>query len=152
MREASLGASAKSLLKLLPFAGAIPFISGAFLLVINVTTIPLLGSVQVASLTYGLAILSFMAGVHWGQFIAGSGAGSNLLIISNFVTVAAWFGYLILQPWQFAILLMGLFLSVLLVDQSLATKGIIAQDYFKTRALVTLLVILSLAVIAAVSV
>ncbi len=140
--------SAESLLKILPFAGAIPFIAGAFLPVINVTTLPFFGSVQVATLAYGLAILSFMAGVHWGQFIAGAGVGSNLLIISNFVTVSAWFGYLILLPWQFAILLMGLFLSVLLVDRSLVTKGVIAQDYFKTRALVTLLVVLSLAILA----
>ena len=48
----------------LTFAGAIPFVACAFLLMIDVVTVPMLGSVVDILSAYGLVIASFMAGAH----------------------------------------------------------------------------------------
>jgi Protein of unknown function (DUF3429) len=144
----SFDAGSKALLKLLPFAGALPFIVAALALWFGIDTLPYLGSLQSSILAYGLAILSFMAGVHWGQYLSGLNARANLLITSNFATVLSWLGYILLSPAQFACLLIVLFLALLLIDRQLETSGHIQRDYMRTRTGVTLLVIVSLAVIA----
>ena len=56
-----------SLLRLLPYAGALPFAGGALLVLMRVHSLPFIGSTQNAVLSYGLLIIAFMAGVHWGQ-------------------------------------------------------------------------------------
>ena len=137
-----------ALLANLPFAGAIPFVAGALLLVSGITDLPLLGSVQALVLTYGLAILSFMAGVHWGQYLSGVRSQLNLLVSSNVLTVAAWLGYAIFPSVVFAIALAVLFGLLLVVDFKLAAEGALTPYYMRTRALVTALVAASLAVTA----
>jgi Protein of unknown function (DUF3429) len=137
-----------ALLRLLPFAGALPFICAALALYCRIDTLPYIGSVPKSVLAYGLAILSFMAGVHWGQYLSGLSARPNLLITSNFATVLSWLGYILLSSAQFACLLIVLFLALLFIDRQLETFGHIHPDYLRTRIGVTLLVIISLAVIA----
>jgi Protein of unknown function (DUF3429) len=137
-----------ALLASLPFAGAIPFAAGALLQAFGVASLPLLGSVEALVLTYGLAILSFMAGVHWGQFLSGVRSQMNLLVFSNVLTVAAWLCHAMLPSAVFAIILAGLFGMLLLVDCKLAAEGVLTKDYLRTRASVTALVAASLAVTA----
>lgn len=136
------------LLRWLPFAGALPFVFGALAMLMGLNTLPVLGSVQEMVLAYGLAILSFMAGVHWGQHLSGLNCRTNLLVTSNVITVSAWLGYLTLAPYQFAILLMELFVALLLVDRQLSALGSLNSAYAQTRHGVTILVVLSLAAVA----
>lgn len=134
------------LLKLLPLAGALPFIFSAGLLLFDVQILPVLGAVAPLVLAYGLAILSFMAGVHWGQFISGNGK-PWLLVTSNAVTVLAWLGYILSKPALFAGLLALLFSVLLLIDYRLTNSHIIDRSYFRTRTIVTSLVVASLMII-----
>lgn len=129
---------------LLPYAGALPFLCGAIFMVLNINELPLLGSTQAALLSYGLLIVSFMAGVHWGQYLSGARPSVNLLFSSNAVALLAWFGFLVLPAILFCILLIALFATLYIIDLQLHTNS----QYLNTRRNVTALVCLSLAVAA----
>jgi Protein of unknown function (DUF3429) len=136
------------LLKALPYAGVSPFLVCAALLALNITTLPLLGAVQPLVLAYSLAILCFMSGVLWGQYLSGVSNHWNLPVISNAITLIAWLAYSFATPKWYAIILATLFLGLLAIDRELASAHAISQDYLRTRTVVTFLVILSLLVIA----
>lgn len=136
------------LARVLPLAGALPFLLGAALLTFNVPVLPVLGPVQVLVSAYGLAIVSFMAGVHWGQHMSGVSCPWNLLLTSNAATLIAWLSFVFMPPAWFAGVLAFLFLILLRIDQMLAGANAIDHNYFRTRVVVTGLVVLSLAVIA----
>ncbi|MDD7804284.1 MAG: DUF3429 domain-containing protein [Endozoicomonas sp. (ex Botrylloides leachii)] len=53
----------------LTYAGAIPFIICTVCLSFNIHQILLLGYVEKILSAYGLVILSFLAGAHWGQHL-----------------------------------------------------------------------------------
>jgi Protein of unknown function (DUF3429) len=131
-------------LHLLPFAGALPFVAGAFWAVMPVQDAPFIGSTQNAVLSYGLLIISFMAGTHWGQYLAGVRASVNLLVSSNVVALAAWFGFLLLPSLWFCLLLIFLFAVLYLIDMQVDSPS----DYLKTRRNVTAIVCFSLMVTA----
>jgi Protein of unknown function (DUF3429) len=133
-----------SLLRLLPYAGALPFAGGALLVLMRVHSLPFIGSTQYAVLSYGLLIISFMAGVHWGQYLSGVRATVNLLVSSNVVALLAWFGFLLLPVFWFCLLLIFLFAVLYLIDMQLDSP----PDYLKTRCNVTAIVCLSLLVTA----
>ena len=95
-------------------------------------------------LAYGLTIISFMAGVHWGWVLAGGVSRINLLIVSNIVALLGW-AFFIWVPapfvfWGFALLFAALFF----VDTQLDLNPL----YLRTRKYVTLIVCSSLAVVA----
>lgn len=136
------------LLEALPLAGALPFVFGAILIALDIPVLPLLGAVQPLVLTYGLAILSFMAGVHWGQHLSGVTSVWNLLVSSNVSTVIAWLSYALLPATWFALILAMLFLALLAIDRQLVKAHVIEPSYFRTRARVTALAVLSLLVVA----
>jgi hypothetical protein len=127
-------------LRILPYAGALPFIGCAALQLIGITELPLLGDPRTVASSYGLAIVSFMAGVHWGQYLEGRHANVNLLITSNAVTLAAWFGFLLLPSPTFSLLLVLLFGSIYLIDGRIHRHS----DYLTTRRNVSLIVSASL--------
>ena len=132
----------------LAFAGALPFVACALLLWAGHSTVPVLGPVSNVAASYGLLILSFMAGVHWGQRLSGVETSLNLFLTSNAVALAAWFSYLLLSPRLYFASLAVLFAVVLLIDRRLGAEGHISSDYLRTRTSVSALVVLSLAVIA----
>jgi hypothetical protein len=134
-------------LQVLPILGALPFIFGALALTFGMNSLPVIGSTQTFTASYGLAILSFMSGVLWGQAIAGMADIKALLIASNIVTLSAWFGYLLLNTAGFALLLIALFSILLFVDYRLAANGLLDRSYVRTRTVVTTLVNLSLAAV-----
>jgi uncharacterized membrane protein YoaK (UPF0700 family) len=133
-----------SLLRFLPYAGALPFVIGALLVFLRVHSLPFIGSTQNAVLSYGLLIISFMAGVHWGQYLSGVRGEVNLLLSSNMVALLAWFGFLLLPTLWFCLLLIFLFAVLYLIDMQLDSP----TDYLKTRRHVTAIVCLSLLVTA----
>jgi Protein of unknown function (DUF3429) len=132
----------------LMYAGTLPFIAGAVLLPIGVTQVTWLGNIKAAVLAYGLTIVSFMAGVHWGQYLAGVRTQVNLLVSSNVATLAAWFGFLLLPPFYFAVLLIILFIVLNAIDGHLRAAGSIDVAYASARRNVTGIVCLALLVAA----
>ncbi|MBP3945869.1 DUF3429 domain-containing protein [Psychrobacter sp. K31L] len=135
----------------LTFAGTIPFIACAFLLMIDVVTVPILGSVANILSAYGLVIASFMAGAHWGNHL--SLADDNkwavrLPLYSNVIALGLWLGFLILSTSSFIWLLVIGFISLLVIDYSLHRAQIISHAYFKVRQYVTAIVVISLVIAA----
>ena len=135
----------------LTFAGAIPFVACAFLLMIDVVTVPMLGSVGDVLSAYGLVIASFMAGAHWGNHL--SLADDNkwairLPLYSNIIALGLWLGFLILSAIGFIWLLVIGFISLLVIDYSLHRAQIISHTYFKVRQYVTAIVVVSLVIAA----
>lgn len=130
------------LLRMLPYAGAAPFVAGSMLTVLQIQRLPFLGATQHILLTYGLLIVSFMAGVQWGQYLAGARASVNLLVSSNVMALLAWFGFLLLPAFWFSLLLIFLFATLYVIDTQFQSD----VEYLKTRRNVTALVCLSLLV------
>jgi hypothetical protein len=132
----------------LAFAGALPFLASALLLWSGEKHFPLLGDVPSIAASYGLLILAFMAGIHWGQALSGVKTNFNLFIASNVIALAAWFASLLLSPKLFFAVLAALFAAVLMIDRKLAADGVLDRNYLATRTIVSSIVVLSLAVIA----
>ncbi|MFT5120490.1 MAG: putative membrane protein [Psychrobacter glaciei] len=133
----------------LTFAGTIPFIACAFLLMIDVVTVPILGSVANILSAYGLVIASFMAGAHWGNHL--SLADDNkwavrLPLYSNVIALGLWLGFLSLSAIGFIWLLVIGFISLLVIDYSLHRAQIISHTYFQVRKYVTTIVVISLVI------
>jgi hypothetical protein len=85
----------------LAFAGAFPFVFAALLIFSGQKTLPVIGNVQNLATSYALLILAFMAGAHWGQYLSGAKTSLNLFLLSNALTLAGWFAYLLLSPQLF---------------------------------------------------
>ena len=135
----------------LTFAGAIPFVACAFLLMIDVVTVPILGSVVDILSAYGLVIASFMAGAHWGNHLDLADDNKwaiRLPLYSNVIALGLWLGFLILSPSSFIWLLVIGFISLLVIDYSLHRAQIISHAYFKVRQYVTAIVVISLVIAA----
>lgn len=140
--------SSTTLTRPLAFAGALPFVASALLLWAGHGSVPVLGSVANIAASYGLLILAFMAGVQWGQRLAGIETSLNLFLISNAIALAGWFAFLLLSLQLFFASLAVLFAVILLVDRRLAAEGHVSADYIRARTAVSALVVMSLAVIA----
>jgi Protein of unknown function (DUF3429) len=140
--------SQSTLLRLLPYAGTLPFIYGVAsrfsdslsALVYLVFFI----DVRHMVLSYGLLIISFMAGVHWGQYLSGLRPRLNLLVSSNAVALLTWFCYLKLQPFELLLVFAGIFAVIYLIDLQMRLDG----SYMQTRRNVTAIVCSCLLVIA----
>ena len=135
----------------LTFAGAIPFIACAFLLMIDIETLPIFGSVADMLSAYGLVIASFMAGAHWGNHLGLEDDNKwaiRLPIYSNVIALGLWLGFLSVSASSFIWLLVIGFISLLVIDASLHRAQIISHAYFKVRQYVTAIVVISLGIAA----
>ncbi|MCH1782488.1 DUF3429 domain-containing protein [Psychrobacter glaciei] len=133
----------------LTFAGTIPFIACAFLLMIDVVTVPILGSVANILSAYGLVIASFMAGAHWGNHLDLADDNKwavRLPLYSNVIALGLWLGFLSLSASSFIWLLVIGFISLLVIDYSLHRAQIISHTYFQVRKYVTTIVVISLVI------
>ena len=104
-----------------------------------------LGSVDNIVSSYGLIILGFMAGVHWGTYLFyDTKCSINLFISSNAVVIIAWLSYLNASTnFTLLVYLVG-FAFLLYVDYRLRQNNIISAHYFMTRVIVSLIVFASL--------
>lgn len=129
----------------LAYLGALPFLACALLYGLDVAPLPVLGTYIHVALVYGLVIISFMAGTHWGLYLhAAKSSPFNLFVTSNLITIVAWLLFLTTGP---VITLSGFllgFLSLLWIDYRLSQAGLITTTYYKTRVRVSALVIASL--------
>lgn len=137
----------KKLSPYLTFAGSIPFIACAILLIVGVDSVLALGKTSNILATYGLVIATFMAGAQWGNHLALADDNpwvARLPILSNLITLVLWFGFLLLSTAAFIWLLVIGFISLLLIDYGLNQASIITTKYFSVRKYVTLIVVISL--------
>lgn len=132
----------------LTMAGVTPFVACAILPLAGFDSIEMLGPLADVAAGYGLAIISFLAGIHWATRIYDrQPTGVNLLVASNVVFVAVWLAYA-LGTLEFALATQIAALLVLLgVDRWLLGNDVITPHYFRTRSVATALAVLSLAVI-----
>jgi hypothetical protein len=134
----------------LAIAGTIPFIAGALLPLLGYPSLPVVGSTDQLVASYGLAIVCFLTGAHWGTYLGGRSVDSlNLFITSNVILLAAWFAY-IATAIKVAISIQVIALLILLyIDRRLAAGGVISAHYFRIRTVATTIATLSLLVVVA---
>ena len=137
------------MLAVLAYAGTLPFIGGAVLAATGSVPVPGLGSGPEIAIAWALTIASFMAGVHWGQYLSsGDRIGIALPIASNGIAILGWLAFLSL-PLQFALFVFAaLFAILLVIDRRLLKAGYIDAAYWRTRLGVTAVVIAALLVTA----
>lgn len=133
----------------LTFAGTIPFIAAAILLIMGVDAVRVFGKTEHILAVYGLVIATFMAGAQWGNHLSLTDDNRwavRLPIVSNVVALILWLGFLTLSAVGFIGLLIFAFISLLMVDYGLYQAQIISPDYFTVRKYVTAIVVVALIV------
>jgi hypothetical protein len=131
----------------LALAGTIPFaacalvaLSGASLPWLTVAPHDIVNA-------YGLGILSFLAGSHWGTYLYRSSESPiNLMIASNLLFLAAWFAFVFAGPQVASATQIAVFIALLTVDDRLRRSALIDSHYFRIRLTATLVAVLSLGV------
>lgn len=127
----------------LAWFGALPFMAGVVLTLAGITTIPGLPSLTVDMViaVYGLVIATFMAGAHWGQYLAFDDHGATrLAVISNLQAVALWLAFLLAPHTGFIAVLIASFALSLYEDLRLLRNWQISRPYWLTRLRVSLVV------------
>ena len=135
---------------LLALSGTIPFIAAALLPMLGYDSLPHLGPLVQLVASYGLAIVCFLAGAHWGIYLSGrSDPSLSLFVFSNAIFLAVWFAY-VGSDVKMAIGMQILaFLILLFIDLRLRSGGVISATYFRVRTVATLIVIISLSIVIA---
>lgn len=97
---------------------------------------------------FSAIILSFLGGIHWG-IVLGSGNdhfSGKALVISLIAPLIGWIAFFVSEPMCFALLMVG-FAGQGAWDNFAVHKGHLPLWYSKTRMILTLVVILSMAAI-----
>ncbi len=138
----------RTLYSALTFAGVLPFLACALLIIAGVQSIPAIGQLAQVVNSYGLAIVCFLAGIHWSIYLANQeDPPFNLLIGSNLIFLVAWFAFILGGTATSLATQVAAFIALLLIDRSLVKAAIISARYFRVRVIATLLAVLSLVVI-----
>ncbi len=124
---------------ILIFLGSIPFIFFSFLKLFNYQEFFQIEINFILSI-YSLSIISFICGSHWGIFLSNSNLGINLFLLSNFLTILSFIGFLILEERNYFFLQILILIILLLIDVYIFRKKITQKKYVNTRILVTFLV------------
>lgn len=134
---------------MLAMAGVTPFVACALLPLVGIESIPAFGDLDRLAATYGLAIVSFLTGIHWAtQIYEPQESPFNLLLVSNVVFLLVWFAF-VLGDLQIALGAQLVALLVLLgIDRWLYTTGLLTRHYLNVRTVATSLAVVSLLVIA----
>jgi hypothetical protein len=137
----------------LTYAGAIPFILCTVCFSANIKSVYLLGSVEKILSTYGLVILSFLSGSHWGQHLQINRRMwvYALPILSNIIVVFLCFSFLVLSFKTQITMFVVAFIVLLIIDHRLFQMSLISDHYFQTRCFVSVIVIISLIISGAIS-
>lgn len=129
---------------ILMYSGLIPFIAGALLLLLEFPVLPVMGNVSSAMASYGLVIVVFLTGIHWGQKLSPGRSLPGLYISSNILAVATWLAWLVLPVKYFLVFLSAPLAIMLAIDHSLYRLDILEKNYFLSRSLITGIVVLCL--------
>lgn len=133
------------LFTVLAFAGAIPFTAAALLSLGDVGIAMPSGDLYGIAASYGLAIISFLAGTHWAfQLLRANETPFDLFISSNVAVVVVWLAFLALSmAWVLAIEAIA-FVALLMVDYRLLKIGVVTELYFRARAIASAIATASL--------
>ncbi len=133
------------LVSVLTYAGSLPFIIAAILMYWDLERFSLFGDVEKIINSYGLIIVVFIAGSHWGlSFQLSRNHQIFLKILSNFLTLLIFAAYVWLTNIPFQIWLILTLFILLGLDYWLYFKGINSQEYVLMRLIVSIIVIISL--------
>ena len=106
------------------------------------------GSYDYIAATYGLAIICFLCGTHWGTFLYNRAAApDNLFITSNVIAVACWFAFLMAAQAITLFVLVLALLCLLFIDYRLLNAGLLTNYYFRMRSIATVIAVLALVII-----
>ena len=117
------------LIKLLTYLGALPFFLAIFLGLTNQSFLDVVGIQWF--LTYGLLILSFMAGTLWGQIVNERIKVKRIALVSNAITLSAWFALLLADP-AVVLIIMALGFVALYLLEAVVMSSIKRPDYYRT--------------------
>jgi len=136
----------KTLYTTLAYAGVLPFIACAVLPLAGIASIPPFGRLDELINSYGLAIVCFLAGIHWANYLANKDVlPFNLMISSNAIFLLTWFGF-VLGELSTSLLIQVAALAILLfIDWRLRSAAVITAHYFRVRFTATSFAIASLA-------
>lgn len=130
-----------TLIKSLTYLGALPFFLAIFMSLSNHSFLGVDASQWF--LTYGLVILSFMAGTLWGQVVNEVVGIKRIALASNAITLAAWFAF-VLADSSIVLGIMALGFIALYALEALLMSHIKRPDYYLgLRLRVTALVVLA---------
>ena len=133
------------LAKWLTIFGAIPFIACVVLAVATSDKV----HAGYFSLTYGAVIASFLSGMHWGLYLTQADKTRiNLLITSNMIALLSWLSLLLIHPLAQYCIQIACFMSLLIIDRVLMADGIISQWFYRLRVNISIVVVISLIVLA----
>ena len=134
----------------LALAGTIPFIAAALLPLLGHDALPYVGPLDEMGASYGLAIVCFLAGAHWGTYLSGRSADSlNLFVISNVIFLAVWFASLGASNKSAIGIQIFAFLTLLFIDMRLRSLDVISATYLRVRTVATLIAVVSLLIVIA---
>jgi hypothetical protein len=140
----------KKLYTALALAGTTPFIAGALLPLLGYDSLPHLGPVDMLVASYGLAIVCFLAGAHWGIYLSGrSDHLLNLFVTSNAIFLAVWFAYVGAGVQAAIGMQIVALLALLRIDFRLKSGDVISATYFRVRTAASLIAIVSLLIVIA---
>jgi hypothetical protein len=129
------------LIKLLTYLGALPFFLAIY---IGLSKQSFLGVVGIDwFLSYGLLILSFMAGTLWGQVVNEGIKIKRIALLSNAITLSAWFALLLAAPAVVLIIMAVGFVALYLLE-AVVMSPIKRPNYYRAlRLRVTTLVVVA---------
>jgi len=143
------------LAKLLTYLGALPFLFAAFLSLSSYISLPeILGrdiayagfKAKALMHSYGVVILSFLAGIQWGICLYNNNK-TKLLLISNVLAIMAWLSLMsFASKFALSILLLG-FIIALLADRNAYKNQIIPEWFWQLRKNISVIVCLALLVV-----
>jgi hypothetical protein len=130
-----------NLIKLLTYLGALPFFLAIYIGLSNQSFLDVLGIQWF--LSYGLLILSFMAGTLWGQVVNQPIKVKRIALGSNAITLSAWFALLLADPAVVLIIMALGFVAIYLLE-AVVMSPIKRPDYYRVlRLRVTTLVVVA---------
>lgn len=133
---------------ILAIAGAAPFIACAILPLAGIDSVEPFGRLDVLAATYGLGIISFLAGAQWATSLHKAvGIPFNLFVSSNVLFLAVWFVYVLAGLGWVLLTQLLAFAILLLIDYRLLRAGLISRHYFGVRSVATMLASVSLLII-----
>lgn len=132
----------------LAFAGAIPFVASGILLVSGIPAVSPIGSVADGVNSYGLAIVSFLAGIHWSIYLGNQqDPPFNLLVSSNVIFLFVWIMYVVAGTRLSLVAQIVALIALLAIDRSIAQAALVSPHYFRVRIIVTAIAVTSLIVV-----
>jgi 4-hydroxybenzoate polyprenyltransferase len=130
-----------NLIKLLTYLGALPFFLAIYIGLSKQSFLEVVGIQWF--LTYGLLILSFMAGTLWGQVVNQPIKVKRIALGSNAITLSAWFALLLADPAVVLIIMALGFVAIYLLE-AVMMSSIKRPDYYRVlRLRVTMLVVVA---------